>query len=247
MMCALLRQLLAAILLTAAIRAGTLEEAGALYRAGDFSRAAATCESLISSDGATASRLYNLGNARVQLKEYGPAILAYERALLLAPRDADIRANLKIARDAASANDGAPLESWWEYPLRWLSLHEWSWFTVIGAVVVACAALAWGIFGIRRTGVKRVIIALLACGLVAAVLGGFAVWHRRGEAALGIVIAAKPVLRLSPFATADSIGECGPGRTVELGERVPGWVHVKLRGSETTGWLREEETGALMR
>lgn len=241
-----IRQFLLALLLAAFTRAATLEEANTLYKAGDYARAAAACDALIQADGPTASRLYNLGNARFRLKEYGPAILAYERALVLTPRDADIRANLKIARDAASANDTPASQAWWEYPLQWCSLHEWSWLTAIAAALIALAALTWGFAGSRRLRLKPAILSTLTLGILLSSLGGFALWHRRSEKLLGIVTAAKPVLRLSPFATAESAGDCPPGRTVQLGERVPGWVHVKLRGSPTTGWLPESETAPLI-
>jgi len=236
----------AILLLTVSIRAGTVDEANALYKSGDFARAATAYDQLLQSEGASASRLYNLGNARCHLKQYGPAILAYERALLISPRDADIRSNLKIARDAAAVNDEVASDSWWEYPLQWCSLHEWSWLTVTGAVSFAGAALAWGLQGMQRAWLKPAILVTLAGGFTLAALGGFAVWHRRGETSLGIVVAEKPTLRLSPFATAESAGDCVPGRTVQLGDHVSGWVHVKLRGSETAGWLREDEIGALM-
>jgi tetratricopeptide (TPR) repeat protein len=212
---AVIRQFLL-LLLAAFARAGTLEEANTLYNSGEYSKAAVAYETMIQSDGPTASRLYNLGNARCRLKEFGPAILAYERALLLAPRDADIRANLKIARDAASANDAVPSQAWWEYPLQWCSLHEWSWITAAGLAGIACAALVWGFAGMRRTAFKPAIIAALTLGVLVTSLGAFAVRHRRGEKMLGIVTAAKPVLRLSPFATAGPAGECPTGRTVQI-------------------------------
>ena len=234
------------LVLAAVAPAAALEEANALYAAGDFPKAAAAYEALIQSDGTTAARLSNLGNARFRLQQYGQAILAWERAALLAPRDPDIRRNLKLARDAAKSQEPAPARRWWEEPLHWCSLREWSWLAAAGAVLAGAAALAWGIFGMRGAGLKQTLIAALAAGLLLGPLGGMAVWHRRGETALGIIIADQPALRLSPFVAADSAGPVFPGRTVELGRRVPGWVHVTVRGSTQSGWLAENEVAALL-
>ncbi len=234
------------LLLADLVPAATLEEANAHYAAEDFAKAAAAYDALMQSDGTTAARLSNLGSARFRLQQYGQAIFAWERAALLAPRDPDIRRNLKLARDAAKSQEPAPARRWWEEPLHWCSLREWSWLAATGAVLAGVAALAWGILGMRRAWLKQTLIAALAAGLLLGPLGGFAVWHRRGETALGIIIADKPALRLSPVAAAEPAGPVFPGRTVELGRRVPGWVHITVRGSTLSGWLAENEVAALL-
>jgi tetratricopeptide (TPR) repeat protein len=246
---ALRKFILTILLLSAGARvaaAATLEEANALFNAGEFAKAASACESLIESGGPTASRLYTLGNARYRLKEYGPAILAYERAALLAPRDPDVRANLKLARKSAASYDETALNSWWEKGLHELSLHEWSWVAVTGVALPALAALLWGFAGFSRPWAKRSAVTALTVGILAGLLGGFALWYRRGETKLGIVTAAAPALRLSPFPEAGSAGSPGTGRTVQLGDRSNGWVYVTVPGSTLSGWLPEKDAPPLM-
>ena len=235
-------------LLAVISRAATLEEVNALYAAGNYGGAATACEELIKGEGASAARLYTLGNARMQLKEYGPAILAYERALLLAPRDSDIRANLKAARNAAEVAEERSGLPWWEYPLHWCSLSEWSWVTITTAVLAGAVLVVAGFAGaVRRRAWIPVMLPVLVVSLLFGSLAGFALWHRRGERDLGVVTSAgKATLRLSPFASAGAAGECNPGRTVVLGDRVPGWVYVRPTGSSTAGWLPEREAPALM-
>ena len=80
-----------------------LRGANQRFKAGDFAGAAAAYEKILSAEGPRASVYYNLGNAYQNLKQYGPAILAYERARLLTPRDPDLLANLALARKAAAA------------------------------------------------------------------------------------------------------------------------------------------------
>jgi tetratricopeptide (TPR) repeat protein len=228
------------------VRAAAMEDANASFNAGDFSKAAIAYESLIAKNGATASTLYNLGNSRFRLKEYGPAILAYERASLLSPRDPDVRANLKLARQAAASYDESETHPWWQSVLLALSLHEWSWVVIIGAMLPALATLAWGLAGFSRPWLKRSAIAALVVGILVGSLGSFALWHRRDERNLAIITAAEPTLRLSPFPEAASAGSPGTGRIVRLGDRSNGWVHVSVSGSTLSGWLPEKDAPPLM-
>ncbi len=246
-MCHLVSKLLCALLLLSGLaRAVTLQEANALYKSGEYAKSAAACEDLIRTGGNTASRLYTLGNARFQLKEYGPAILAFERAALLAPRDADIQANLKMTRKAAAALEEPVPLSWWETPLHAFSLREWSLVAIGSAFLPALAALAWGLGGFSRAWIKRSALTLLVVGILTGAVAGSALWYRKEEKTLGIITAGVPVLHVSPFPGAAPVGTPPAGQRVFMGERVPGWVYVTLPNSSTRGWLPDEEVSLIM-
>jgi tetratricopeptide (TPR) repeat protein len=70
------------------------------YKAGNFRDALRLYEGLLSSTGVeTADIYYNIGNTHFKLNNQGKAIVSYRRALMLAPRDQDIRANLNHVRE----------------------------------------------------------------------------------------------------------------------------------------------------
>src|SRR5262245_15874464 len=74
------------------------DEGNRLYQAGNYSESLKRYEEIVA-DGYEAPALYyNIGNAQFKLGHLGQAIVSYERALRLAPRDADVRANLDLAR-----------------------------------------------------------------------------------------------------------------------------------------------------
>jgi len=74
-------------------------EANQDYREGNFQEAIKGYQRLIRT-GHDDSRIhYNLGNAWFRMNELGRAILAYERARIALPRDADLNFNLSHARD----------------------------------------------------------------------------------------------------------------------------------------------------
>ena len=82
--------------------ADDFKAANALYDAGKFAEAAAAYEKI---EPKTAHVFYNLGNALFREDKLGSAILNYERARQLAPRDPDILANLKFAEQRLGVDD----------------------------------------------------------------------------------------------------------------------------------------------
>src|ERR1051326_2790731 len=79
--------------------------ANQLYDAGKFAAAAAVYEKL---EPKTAHVYYNLGNAWFRQGKMGLAVLNYERARRLAPRDPDLLANLKCAEQRRGVDDVNP-------------------------------------------------------------------------------------------------------------------------------------------
>ena len=74
------------------------QEANTSYRTGDHTKAAELYESLIEREPGVSAFYYDLGNAYVRLGKLSRAILNYEKALLLDPRNGDIRENLRYTR-----------------------------------------------------------------------------------------------------------------------------------------------------
>jgi len=96
--------LMAALCVTSDARADNGSEeiffqANQAYREGHFQRAIEGYLQLIGSGHRKGHIYYNLGNAYFRTDQLGRAILAYERALLLIPRDPDLKFNLSHARD----------------------------------------------------------------------------------------------------------------------------------------------------
>ena len=76
----------------------TIKEAEVAYTKEDYGKAIELYEGLLKTHGESAEIYYNLGNAYYKENKIAPAILNYERALLLDPGDGDIRFNLQLAR-----------------------------------------------------------------------------------------------------------------------------------------------------
>lgn len=68
------------------------------YEAEDYEKAISLYETLIEMDRVSGEVFYNLGNSYFKLKRIGKAVVNYERALRMMPRDRDTKLNLKLAR-----------------------------------------------------------------------------------------------------------------------------------------------------
>ena len=99
------------------------QKAGRAYDSGDFAGAVAAYSKLIQQGYATPQAFFNLGNAEFRLGNGGAAVLDYRRAWLLAPRDADIAANLQFALEQTGAT--LPVAPLWARCLQSLSADEW--------------------------------------------------------------------------------------------------------------------------
>src|SRR5262249_45435626 len=95
----------------------SFDEANKLYEQGKYQEAIAAYQRLIVQNDVSAALYFNLGNAWFKSGRTGQAIASYRLAQRLDPRDPDIRANLRFARESINA-DGAAAGRW----QRWLNL-----------------------------------------------------------------------------------------------------------------------------
>src|SRR5436189_3293214 len=108
------------------------------FAQGHFKEAIAGYEALVRAGQWNANLFYDLGNAYFRTRDFGRAILNYERALALDQHHPEATANLQIARDESRALELQP--SRLERYLQFASINQYS----IGAAI----ALWLGMFGI---------------------------------------------------------------------------------------------------
>jgi hypothetical protein len=142
--------------------------ANQLYESGRYQEAAQVYEQLLSQGTENSSLYFNLGNTYLVQGDHGRAILNYQRAARLDPRDPDIKANLAIARARSTSEFTAeainPVQSLASFSSSWMTLNELGitalaiWFT-LGLLIFAYRQLKPG--KLRR---------LLQYGLVLATL-----------------------------------------------------------------------------
>lgn len=107
----------------------TKAEGDSAYMRDDYASAIQIYENLLKK-GEAADVYYNLGNSYYKAGDIAKAILSYERALLLQPGNADIRANLEIAR-SKTIDKVVPVPeiffvSWVKSLINCMSIDAWA-------------------------------------------------------------------------------------------------------------------------
>lgn len=182
----------------------------------------------------SASLFYNLANSYAAAGEIGPAVLNYERALRLAPGDADIRGNLEqVRKDAGLYRDELLLPRRLAEMLgadQWLMLAGYA-FLCLGL----SALLASTVAGQRKGGIRWLMVGALAVLLLTLPLALL----RYQDWQVGVVLAEDAHLVISPFADAAPAGDIRAGRLIWPEREHGDYVLVKTESGKS-GWLAKD-------
>ena len=133
-------------LLMSTVQADDLfNKANAFYEAGQSKEAVETYEEIYQANGPQVGILQNLGSAYYRLGDNARAILAFERALILKPKDPDLLANLKLTQEAVAIypldEDKGVLEAFAEN----FSVLQWSKYALSAAILLPFLSSCMGI------------------------------------------------------------------------------------------------------
>jgi tetratricopeptide (TPR) repeat protein len=213
------------------------------YQKLNFDAAAKTYEELLAQGVTDANLFYNLGNAYYQLNQRGKAALMYEKALRLAPRLADARKNLRLARGPIPHADEGVFVLF--RPLSWLcgqfTASEWAGWILGVSFAASLFAAAWILL---RAGRARKVFAmgtLAALTILVVLVCFFAARYADTELRhYGVVIASGAVVRSAPAANADQYFEAREGeRYLVEDAEMSGWFRVKHPSTGRVGYLSE--------
>lgn len=185
-------------------------EANRAYEAGDLVRAIGIYESLLDHAGFSASLCYNLANGYALDGQIGKAVLGYERALLLAPGDGDIRSNLHLLRqEKGLLQEEVPVLQ--QLGTR-LGLNQWTAlaaFFLVSLALLHLAALRFPVSTRASFSLSAACLLLLCLCIVGAVIQ-YQHWQQ------AVIISPESPLLISPFDGAKSTGVIKEGRLVRI-------------------------------
>ena len=210
------------------------ERANETFAAGNYAAAATEFEALREAGTISAPLLYNLANAEAKAGRPGFAILRYEQALSLAPRDPDILANLRRTR--IDANVEEPTRSRWQSFSRALTVDQWAWFSMATLWLGVLILLANGLRPARWSANPRLLAsATVSLSLLVVITGGLC-WARLSQLRNGVLTGPVPTLLVAPFDTADASVELSPGQIIEIERQHAEFVLVRTP-TDQSGWI----------
>jgi tetratricopeptide (TPR) repeat protein len=213
------------------------DAANKLYEEGKFSDAAAAYERLLQGGVSSPALYFNWGNAQFKAGRTGRAIAAYRKAEELVPRDPDVRANLRFAREQVQ---GPTMRAGWsERLLGALSLNEWSVSAVVALWMLFALLVVWQI----RPAAKRPLRnwGFLAAAFLVVLGTGLALrLHARLGAQTAIVVVSDATVRNGPFEESPTAFTARDGAELRVLDQKDDWLQVTA-GPRRLGWLPRKQ------
>jgi hypothetical protein len=219
--------------------------ANQLYAVGHYGVAARIYEQLIAQEVQESVVFYNLGNAYYQQGDLGHAILNYERAARLAPRDGDIRANLELARaqavDLFPEAAAGPINGVARATSNWLTLNETAVLALALWFVFGFLLLAWRQIqpGSARSGVKYALVVTAVLLALAGVALGSRLYTDRAQPD-GVVVADSVAVSSGPEEGQATEFSLHSGAEVTIVETHGDWIRLDVPGDAVEGWIPRE-------
>lgn len=229
--------LIAAFACCAQVWGATFQEGNTAYQAGDFKKALQIYESLDAKQK-SGELYYNLGNAYFRLNQKARALISYERAKMLLPRDTDVRWNLAIAHSLVRDQLETPSESFAVYALRqitdWMNLDEAAalFFMAVSLLLISA------VLGFVFIPLKALWRFLQALCVVAAVLSGILLAAKiaDGRNPRLIITDAEVTARFGPSKTETSAFVLHEGTQARRIDESRDWMLIQLP-NKNTGWI----------
>ena len=213
--------------------AADFTSANQLYAKGKFSDAAASYEKILQTGAVSPTLLFNYGNAEFKAGHLGKAIAAYRHAEQLAPRDAELRANLAFVRNQVQGV--TQHENFWQNWVGTLTLNEG---TVLTAILFWITLALFSARQIRPALVPKLKtvtwIFITLTIFSGTVLGLQAANHF--SAACAVVTTDNATARSGPFDDAQSAFTARDGAELSVLDRRDDWVQV-VDANGKSGWL----------
>jgi len=221
--------------------ASEFSAANELYAKGKFADAATAYEKILQTGGQSPALLFNYGNAEFKSGHLGQAIAAYRRAELLAPRDAELRANLAFVRNQVQ---GATLrEGRWQSWVSSLTLNEGAWLTAVFFwllfALLAARQIRPALAPKLRSATRLAVALTIFSG---AVLGLQAANHF--YASVAVVTGAEATARSGPFDDAQSAFTAHDGAELRVLDKHDDWIQVAGNGGKI-GWVNKKQVEVL--
>lgn len=238
------------VLLTASVplnsRAAAVTKAAAdsAYMREDYRQAASLYEQLLK-QGHSADVYYNLGNAYYRLDNMSRAILNYERALVMAPGDNDIRFNLQMARahtvDKITPESEMFFVTWYRSCRSIMSADGWAWLSIVSlvaAIVMALLYLFADRLWLRKTGFFGCLPVLVLFGV-----GNLFAFQQKSIAAdhsTAIVMQSAVTVKSTPSAGGTDLFVLHEGTKLTIVDpSMKDWVRVRVADGRE-GWIEKK-------
>ncbi len=212
-----------------------------LYMTNDYKAAALAYEELLTR-GESADVYYNLANAYYKTDEIAKAILNYERALLLAPGDEDIKFNLTLAKSKTVDKVSEPYEIflsvWMRDIANLMSMQAWA-VTAIAGFIILLASILIFLFS-KNVTIKKSLFFVALFALFVTIFANISAhthYTKLSNRCVAIIMQPSVTAKSTPDASGTDLFVIHEGRKVIIADdTMKQWKEIELENG-TKGWV----------
>lgn len=221
------------------------KKANEFYSKGNYQKAKELYLGIIKSNYTSAELCFNIGNCLYKTDSLAGAILFYERALKLNPKDEDIQLNLQIANgktvDKIEPMPKLFIATYWIDFISLCSTNLWAIITI--AISFICVAFLFLFYFSGSEVLKRVfffsglLLFVLMCFTLATTFYSNNYFNNQNNSK-AVVFEEVINVKSAPNEGSVNLFNLHLGTTVHIKEREQKWVRIKIdNGNE--GWIEE--------
>lgn len=222
-----------------------IKEAEVAYTKEDYKKAIELYQGILKSNGESVEIYYNLGNAYYKTGKMAPAILNYERALVLDPGDNDIRFNLQMARqrtvDKIEPVGDFFLVNWFNSVQNLVTADSWAKIGIVCFILfIGCLLL---FFFSRWIRLKKVGFYLGVLLLIMVLFANIFAKHQKDELVNrthAIVFTPTVTIKSSPDASGTDLFVLHEGTKVSVKSTLGEWSEIELEDGNI-GWMPSKD------
>ncbi len=197
----------------------------------------------------SAALYYNLGNAYYKLNKVAPSIYYYEKALQLAPNDADIKTNLGFAQntrvDAIEALPQNFIAKTYQRLYSIATFETWAKVTVVFSAICVLGFLLY--YFVDGSGKKRLFLITSVAGLLLLFISlalAYSTYNNVNKDQPAIIFAESVAIKSEANLGSETKFELHEGTKVNILETQNDWVRIVIANGKE-GWLPAETLKAL--
>lgn len=209
-------------------------QANTVYKSGDYDGALKLYQGIIETGFVSAAVYYNMGNCYIKKNDLGRAILWYERALRINPRDGDLLANWKYAKSRMKNPEVFEKKNFAERLFYLPGITDDEIFIILCLVLSGISALVLiGLYLQWRFQKTFFFIAILSVFFIFHV---FSFCNKLGTYDNQAVVLSTAEVKYEPEENATTYFTAYEGWKVRFLKESSGWVKIQ-RPDGLTGWL----------
>jgi len=224
---------------------GLFNEAAQNYKNEAYKKAIEQWNTILDNGQHSAALYYNMANAHYKLNQVGPSIYYYEKALALAPNDAQIKTNLAFAQnakvDAITPLPKTVFSKWYTAIAGQFTFDGWAFLAVLFSVLFSLLFLRY-YFASAEQKKRLFFTTAIICGclFVLAFTMASVSYKDLQKNVFAIVFSEATDIKSEPKTNSDTIFVIHEGTKVQLLETDGLWTHVAIvNGVE--GWMPSSE------